>query len=110
MRDALSSIDRAWAADGHDPLRIDFTPPAENPANHLRGSLTAAAPTPVAADVVLTDNELTRASAVTSVWTDSGVVAVTQLRLLFPADVDGAELTPDLPYPVEGRVSACVST
>lgn len=107
MRDALSSIDRAWAADGHDPLRIDFTPPAENPANHLRGSLTAAAPTPVAADVVLTDNELTRASAEPSLWTDAGVVAVTQLRLLVPADDAGAELAPDLPEPLEGRVATC---
>ncbi len=107
MRDALAALDRAWTAEGNDPLRIDFAPPSENTANHLRAALTAAAPEPVPADVVLTDNEATRESAQPSLWTDAGVVAATELLLLVPADSAAAERVPELPAPLEGSLAVC---
>ena len=107
MRDVLRALDRAWTAEGHDPLRIDFVPPAENRANHLQAALTAAAPEPAPADVVLTDSARTVESAEPSLWTDAGVVATTQLVLLVPADSAAAERVPELPEPLAGSLAVC---
>lgn len=85
MRDAIEDLDAAWTAEGNDPLRVDLGPATINEADQLQTALTAAAPTQVPSDVVLTDNPSTLDSAEPSLWTDAGLVVTTELRAVLPA-------------------------